>query len=281
MLMNATLTIMATGYTCIRRFLCLFNLLIWFTGSCILGVGIWLYLSYDTYARILPSYHILSADNLAIFIGSLTFIVAFCGCCGSWFQNKYLLILYLGSIIFIMIVEIILGIVCFTFQTQISQTLQSELLDGIGQRYFLNDSNGIKSTWDHIQTNFHCCGVNNHTDWYRINAWPEKVQVPSSCCKPMLNGTTIENDVDNECGLNPESTTTRLWKHGCFQKIRFYLLTNIHGVGITSIVFAFVQFLALVSAFLIVYTMDYKKDRRKMKMTYTNNRSTYNRIRTM
>ena len=27
--MNATLTIMATGYTCIRRFLCLFNLLIW------------------------------------------------------------------------------------------------------------------------------------------------------------------------------------------------------------------------------------------------------------
>lgn len=184
--MNCALTIMATGYSCIRRFLCLFNLLIWvsvplwrhlsgkphsfvtfqLTGSCILGIGIWLFVSYDTYARILPSYHLFSADNLAIFIGALTFLVAFCGCCGSWFQSKCLLVTYLGAIIFIMVIEIILGAACFAFQSQISQTLQAELLEGIEQRYYLNDTNGILSTWDHIQSNFHCCGVNNHTDWF-------------------------------------------------------------------------------------------------------------------
>ena len=177
-----------------------------------------------------------------------------------------------------MVVEIILGIICFAFQAQISQTLQSELLNGIEQRYHLNDSNGIKSTWDHIQQNFHCCGVNNYTDWYQISAWPDKTRVPSSCCKPV--NVTDKDSQDQECGYDAVSDAKQFWRHGCFQKIRYYLLTNIHGVGITSIIFAFVQFLSLVSAFLIIYTMDYKKDRRKSK-SISLKRPTYNRIRTM
>ena len=222
------------------------------TGSCILGIGVWLYVSYDAYARILPSYHILSADNLAVFVGTITFLIAFFGCCGSWFQSKCLLITYLSSIIIIMLLEILIGVVCFIFQSQISLTLQSELLNGIQHRYSLNDTNGIKSTWDHLQSNFHCCGVNNYTDWYQIEAWPDKMQLPSSCCKP-LNGTAVD------CGQDTDINTENIWKHGCYQKIRYYLLTNIHGVGITSIIFAFIQFMALVCAFLVVYTMDYKK----------------------
>lgn len=247
-------------------------------GSCLLGIGIWLYVSYNTYARILPSYHLLSADNLALFIGTITFLVAFCGCCGSWFQSKCLLTVYLSSIIFIMIVEIFIGILCFIFQTQISQTLQSELLNGIQLRYSLNNTNGIQSTWDHIQTNFHCCGVNNYTDWYQINAWPDKLRVPNSCCRP--NNATFMND-ENVCGFDAESDLKYIWKYGCLQKIHHYLLTNIHSVGITSIIFAFIQFMALVSAFLVIFTMGYKKDKRKQRyITNTNtNRAAYNRIR--
>lgn len=170
-----------------------------------------------------------------------------------------------------MVVEIIIGILCFVFQAQISQTLQTELLSGIQHRYLLNDTNGIQSTWNHIQSNFHCCGVNNYTDWYRIDAWPDKMRVPNSCCRPM-NGT-----INPECGYDGESNPKQFWKYGCLQKVHYYLLTNIHGVGITSIIFAFVQFLALVSAFLVVFTMGYKKDKRKQR--FRSNRS-YNLIRT-
>ncbi|OTF82434.1 Tetraspanin-like protein [Euroglyphus maynei] len=245
-------------------------------GSCLLGIGIWLYVSYNTYARILPSYHLLSADNLALFIGAITFLVAFCGCCGSWFQSKCLLVVYLSSIIFIMIVEILVGLICFIFQSQLSQTLQSELLSGIQERYSFNDTNGIQSTWDHIQSNFHCCGVNNYTDWYQINAWPDKLRVPNSCCRPINDSSTI---IDDDCGYDAESDLKHIWKFGCLQKIHHYLLTNIHGVGITSIIFAFIQFMALVCAFLVVFTMGYKKDKRKQRYITATNRSAYNRIR--
>lgn len=29
---------------------------------------------------------------------------------------------------------------------------------------------------------FKCCGIDNQTDWYRISAWPDKENVPTSCC---------------------------------------------------------------------------------------------------
>lgn len=172
-----------------------------------------------------------------------------------------------------MIIEIVIGLLCFVFQTQLSQTLQSELLNGIQERYSLNDTHGIQSTWDHIQSNFQCCGVNNYTDWYQIKAWPDKHRVPSSCCMP-INNTITEN-----CGKNADSDFKQFWKLGCIQRIHHYLLTNIHGVGITSIVFAFIQFTALVSAFLVVFTMGYKKEKRKQR--FSSNRSNYNRIRTL
>ena len=257
-----------------------------------LSVGIWLNISYDTYARILPSYHILSADNLAIIAGATTFVIAFCGCCGAWFQSKCLLTTYLVSIVLVMILEIGAGTLAFTFRRTFSETLKQELLDGIEKRYLLNDSNGMKATWDQIQTRFDCCGVNNYTDWYKISAWPEEEWVPDSCCIPFVNKTFIDdiidsendnnNDVDDvsqrQCGRNSDDVF-RYRKHGCFLKIRGFVIKNLHIVGMSSIVAAFVQFFVIVGALLIVCTMDYKKQSRPI--FNHNNRPTYNRVPTL
>ena len=37
---------------------------------------------------------------------------------------------------------------------------------------------------------FHCCGVTNYEDWYLIEAWPGKRNVPSSCCLPEFANNT-------------------------------------------------------------------------------------------
>jgi tetraspanin-9 len=271
---------MATGYTCIRHFLCFINLLFWILGSCILGVGIWLTISYETYARILPSYHILSADNLAIIVGCFTFLIAFCGCCGAWFQNKCLLSTYLTSIVILMILEITVGTLSFAFRKSLTHTLRQELLDGIQDRYLLDDSNGIKTTWDQIQLNFNCCGVNNYTDWYQISAWPSNNWVPNSCCIPVThNETEYEIEDEEQCGQNPDLEFSRFRRHGCYYKIRYFVLNNLHIVGLTSIVVAFIQFVAIVGALLIVCTMDYKK--RNRPIFNHNSRPTYNRVPTL
>lgn len=114
-----------SGYTCIRRTFCWLNILLWVSfllivvlqlfliicfscnfinmmnddfsfqicGSLFLALGIWLKLSYQGYATLLPNHIFLSADTIFIIIGVLSFVVTFFGCCGSWFESRCCLIL--------------------------------------------------------------------------------------------------------------------------------------------------------------------------------------------
>ena len=312
-----------TGYTCVRHVLCGINLFFWVSvclcstnqlvpdsrnhsgsdctlfvfhcfhplnqvlGCCILSIGIWLHVSWETYARILPSYHVLSADNLAIVSGALMILIAFCGCCGSWFQSKCLLISYLTVIVAIMVLEITAGTLGYFFRHTIKDTLHMELADGLKFRYSINDTNGMVVTWDQVQTTFNCCGVDSYRDWYRISAWPENEWVPSSCCvdDPLpLNITeaaeaveTSNNSTEAVCGRDPDKELSRFKTSGCFKKIRHWILEHLHYVGLTCIVFAFIQFFSIVAALLVVCTMDYKRGRPRKGSS----RPTYNRVPTL
>ncbi|KAI1297161.1 Tetraspanin-9 [Halotydeus destructor] len=267
-----------TGYSCIRHVLCGVNLIFWILGACILSVGIWLNISYDTYARILPSYHVLSADNLAIVAGALMVIIGFFGCCGSWFQSKCLLVTYLSIIVVIMLLQITAGTLGYVFRGHIKATLRRELVDGIKYKYDANDTNGMASTWNKLQETFNCCGVDEYQDWYNISAWPSEQWVPESCCLPA--NTTESTDQSSEtatCGRNPEVDAYRYRSHGCYNKFRHWIIEHLHIVGTTCIVFAFIQFFSIVSAALIVCTMDYKRRRPRAGSS----RPTYNRVPTL
>nr|CAD7441906.1 unnamed protein product [Timema bartmani] len=61
-------------------------------GCGVLGVGVWLRLAYSGYAALLPQYSMFSADSLCIAVGVIVFVIAFFGCCGSWFQSRCMLI---------------------------------------------------------------------------------------------------------------------------------------------------------------------------------------------
>lgn len=74
-------------------------------GCGILGVGIWLRLSYAGYAQLLPKYSMISADSVCISVGVIIFIVAFFGCCGSWFQSRCMLITVSYPATFIRLVD--------------------------------------------------------------------------------------------------------------------------------------------------------------------------------
>ncbi|KAJ8959281.1 hypothetical protein NQ317_019584, partial [Molorchus minor] len=59
----------------------------------LLGVGLWLRFAYEGYASLLPQYALLSADSLSSLL-KVTFVFSFFACCGSWFQNRCMLITF-------------------------------------------------------------------------------------------------------------------------------------------------------------------------------------------
>jgi len=75
-------------------------------------------------------------------------------------------------------------------------------------------------TWDNIQKEFECCGVNNFTDWEGTPAFNETNDVPDSCCKNITLG----------CGKGA-SDTNKIYKTGCFIKFEGFVVDNVATVG--------------------------------------------------
>lgn len=146
-------------------------------GSGLIGLGIWLQISYNGFFTILPQHEILNLEYLLLMSGVLFFITAFLGCGGAWCKNGCLLTLvtYLLNffffyffyikilLIFIFIqyfvlvalfcvAEITCGILGFFFSDHLSSNLQQELLTGMQYYYNISSNNlGITMGWDHVQ----------------------------------------------------------------------------------------------------------------------------------
>uniref|UniRef100_T1IXV8 Uncharacterized protein n=1 Tax=Strigamia maritima TaxID=126957 RepID=T1IXV8_STRMM len=224
-------------------------------GCAILGVGIWLYVAYGGYANLLPSYSALSADSLCIAAGSLTFILAFFGYCGSWFQNRCLLITYLILTSIVFSLEVTAGVLMFYYRYDVSDILRQEFKHGIKVKYLAQDQSGFTQTWDHLQTEFACCGVVNYSDWFHSNAWPDTDWVPDSCCNlPKANLT--------DCGkkLNPAF----YHKQGCLDKLHLWLVERIHVIGLILLASTFLQLFGVTSSLLLCVTLRQRRRRHKI-----------------
>lgn len=140
-----------------------------------MGVGLWLRIAYEGYATLLPQYAILSADSLAIAVGTIAFSLSLCACCGSWFQNRCLLITvtilyftglkinnnyyvfflqYFCLVVFMFLVEFLVGSLAFVFRKDLGHRLTIELQDGLLHHYNITAKgpNSLVTIWDHLQT---------------------------------------------------------------------------------------------------------------------------------
>ena len=65
-----------------------------------------------------------------------------------------------------------------------------------------------------------CCGVDNLTDWFYIPAWPDKANVPSSCCVNQSFGCGEANsDAAWYTRVSTPSHVTVLWILSEFRNI--------------------------------------------------------------
>lgn len=242
-----------TGYTCVRRTLCCYNLLFWVLGCGVTGVGVWLHVAYGGYSTLLPTHRVLSADGLCLTAGAITFLVAFLGCCGAWFQSRCMLATYFVLVILIFLLEFAAGTLGFIYRRHIRESLEEELKVSIKFKYDPDGDNGLAELWDHIHTKFECCGVDSYLNWHHIAAWPDEKRVPKSCClEEFVNGTACATSG------NP----SLIHQGGCYHKLHLWIMKRLYIVGIVCMSFAFVQLFGLISAMLLLCTSAEKKKKK-------------------
>lgn len=242
------------GYSCVKYIFFGFNVFIWLLGCGVLSLGVWLQISRSPHISILPTHAFVSASALCITAGAIILIVGFLGCCGAFLENQCMLIGYFILVLLIFTLEVTAGSLGFLKKDELRNMIQNELLLSIQQDYKVGEitmeatrqpttaySSDPVEWWlvmDSVQAELQCCGVSNHTDWYKVAAWPAEDRVPDSCCKQPEDG----------CGqLEP-----RFWfERGCMGEIDYWFVKNMYILGVVGITVAVVQILGMAAAIVL------------------------------
>ncbi|XP_071238014.1 tetraspanin-4-like isoform X2 [Salvelinus alpinus] len=181
-----------------------FNLLFWLGGCGILGVGVWLSVTQGNFATLSSSLPSLSAANLLIAVGTIIMVIGCLGCVGAVKESRPLLL-------------------------SIDHYAQRDLKRGL-QLFGTEGNVGLTNAWMIVQTDFRCCGVTNHTDWFEVyNA----SRVPDSCCL----------EYSDNCGLENPGTW---WTAPCYERVKDWLQENLVALWIFALCTALTQILGLV-----------------------------------
>ena len=127
------------------------------------------------------------------------------------------------------------GITAFVMKGDLTDGIETKMVDGM-DNYGGEDYGGVTDTWDFVQQELQCCGVNNYTDWGRVDGWMQGV-VPNSCCKvgPSFEVDAIinfdkfqvESDGCGNVGFFPDAIFTV----GCLGIVSDLFVANISIVG--------------------------------------------------
>ncbi|KAL4225632.1 hypothetical protein ACF0H5_016318 [Mactra antiquata] len=229
-----------SAYSCIKYSFIAFNILIWLLGLGVLTVGIWMHVNRAPYSELLLNSTFFSATVLTIIAGAIIFVVGFCGCCGAILESQCMLITYFIFVLVLFGLEVAATCLCLTHKVQIQKFLHAEVQYSIQEDYNSNlldtPNGGVVAAVDSIQEYFKCCGIDNQTDWYKISAWPNENNVPTSCCIRPQPG----------CG-NSESQSS-IYPRGCLEEVKYWFMKNMYTLGVLALVVAVLQVLNMIAA---------------------------------
>jgi hypothetical protein len=172
---------------------------------------------------------------LLIIFGLVLAIVGIVGfiatICAHKFVSKIVLFIYAAFLVVIILVDIGGAIAALVEKNRIAATFNTSAHENFKQ---IGVGNDRFHSWDNIQTQFSCCGVDTYTDWFTV-VWKNNCTgcVPASCCKDK-----------NNCFIQPPSTdpASLYWPDGCAK----YISDQVGGhIGAVAGVVIFIVFVLI------------------------------------
>jgi len=217
----------------------------------ILSVGV--IVSYGHYNVALFKHYYTLVPAVALMIVGVFFgLAAIIACCAMFNHNKCLLTV-LASVLCILIGMLLFGTVTIIRDgSMIDGTLRNATLDAM-QNY--TKSNETRDEVDWFQSQLHCCGSFNYSDWedtpyYRDGKPPA---YPASCCAKNCDGKPVVDYRD-------------VFEHGCYELIHKALTTNTKYVAAGTAI----TLVLLVCGILATFALCFIRRRSGMDVPYAN-----------
>ncbi|KAL5007814.1 hypothetical protein ScPMuIL_016620 [Solemya velum] len=218
---------------CSRFLLVIFNLFFWICGALCLGAGIWVRVDEEVEKYLkrlldlnMPVESLFVLAYILMAVGAFVFVVGFCGCCGAVRESAWMLGVFIGCMLIIIIAEIGGGIYFAVERVNLETMLRDNIAVGVK-----NYTGAGNSTLDFIQQNLKCCGSENYTDYedsyFFLSEGPSvNMYVPESCCTMRTVGKKTVPINATMCQLEAKTHanhTAYLYKQGCFKEIVIFL----------------------------------------------------------
>ncbi|KAL2092436.1 hypothetical protein ACEWY4_012234 [Coilia grayii] len=203
---------------CLKYTMCVANFLFFVCGAALFGFGIFM-MTQTKVSSLLPSLPFMSVTSILFITGIIITCISFLGFLGAYKENRCLLITFFILLFVVMLVELAGACILLVYEKDIDNLIVKDLHQSLDEaRGPRNETvKVIASDWDFIQTTFHCCGVENATDW--------KNDVPKSCCQK------------DDC--------KEYWTEGCYKKMRTWFEDNLLNTGIGVIVVCSIEVLGM------------------------------------
>lgn len=128
---------------------------------------------------------LIPAIKMMIFIGSVTLILGFFGCCGAIRENRYLLALFFKGLLILFIILLVVGVLGVLSRTASAQEMVKKHMN---QLLPLSEQpQEVQESFQKVEIAGFCCGFfDGHLDWGNSTV------VPNSCnCTDTSRNCTI------------------------------------------------------------------------------------------
>uniref|UniRef100_A0A4W3IMW6 Tetraspanin n=1 Tax=Callorhinchus milii TaxID=7868 RepID=A0A4W3IMW6_CALMI len=227
----------------VKYLLFFFNMLFWTISMVMIAIGV--------YARLMKhaeaAMACLAVDPaiLLIVVGSLMFLITFCGCVGSLRENICLLQTGLT--------------LPLTLPFARARAKVSEIINNAIIHY--RDDLDLQNLIDYGQKQFGCCGGTSYQDWTRNmyfnctmeNPSRERCSVPYSCCLHSKE----EKVINTMCGqgmqsLDYLSAEKFIYTNGCIDKLVNWIHSNLFLLGGVALGLAIPQLVGILLSQILI-----------------------------
>jgi len=230
-----------------------FNFLFFVVGCGIIGLGCYMYFEMKDYLSFLGDTGFVDATIGFIVIGVILTVVSFFGICAVCTDNSCMFKGFGCLMMLVVIAEFGIAIAILILKVDAEEAISSAMNDSLDD-YQVEPK--VTTSWDSIQTDLKCCGVDTYMDWknttfnHPVNS--TKYDVPDSCC---IDGQT------QGCGKDQLDSNTHtngtIYEKGCLKTFEDYIEDNAYIVGGAGAGLGVLQILVLVGSFCLAKRDNY------------------------
>ena len=220
----------------------IFNILFFMVGCGIIGLGCYMYFEMKDYLSFLGDTGFVDSTIGFIVIGVVLTVVSFFGICAVCTDNRCMFKAFGCIMAIVVIAEFGIAIAILICKVDAEEAISKEMRSSLN-KYGNGTDEDVTSSWDQIQQDLKCCGVDTYMDWKytTFNQNGTTNNSPDSCCKT----------VGTDCGKNALTSNETIYVKGCFKTFEDSIEDNAYIVGGTGAGLGVLQILVLIGSFIL------------------------------